>query len=143
MGNANGGYLPAIAARAPSEAADGRIPASITAHFLAPGRPGPVGVDTYVEKRGRRFTTVSAKMADETRPVLAMLGSFADRDTDSHPVTTQPRAHRCRRGGGLARVTLCWWDPNALLGAPNPESRNFGDLPNNYSEGGTTDDVKR
>ena len=73
----------------------------ITAHFLAPGRPAPVGVDRYVEKRGRRFTTVSAKLADETRPVLAMLGSFADRDTDSHPVTTQPRARRCRGGVGL------------------------------------------
>lgn len=86
-GNANGGYLLAIAARAASQAAGGRMPASVTAHFLAPGRPGRVSIDTCVEKQGRRFTTVSAKMADESRPVLAMLGSFAGRDTDLHPVT--------------------------------------------------------
>lgn len=86
-GNANGGYLLAIAARAGSEAAGGRIPVSITAHFLAPGRPGPVSIDTRVEKKGRRFTTVSATMADESRPVLAMLGSFADSDADLNPAT--------------------------------------------------------
>ena len=87
VGNANGGYLMALAARASSEAAGGRIPTSITAHFLAPGRPGPVSIETCVEKRGSRFTTVRATMVDESRPVLAMLGSFADRREDSHPVT--------------------------------------------------------
>lgn len=86
-GNANGGYLLAIAARAASQAAGQRIPASITAHFLAPGRPGSVTIRTSVEKKGRRFTTVSATMSDETRPVLAILGSFAERTTEPHPVT--------------------------------------------------------
>lgn len=87
LGNANGGYLLALAARAASEAAGGRTPASVTGHFLAPGRPGRVIIDTRVEKKGRRFTTVSATMADESRPLLAMLGSFADSDPDPHPAT--------------------------------------------------------
>lgn len=87
VGNANGGYLLALAARASSEAASGRIPTSITAHFLAPGRPGPVSIDTRVEKKGRRFTTVSATMTDESRPVVATLGSFAESREQSHPVT--------------------------------------------------------
>ncbi len=44
---------------------------------------------------------------------------------------------------GPVRVTLCWWHPNGILRAPNPESRNFRDLTHNYSEGGTTNNVKR
>ena len=87
LGNANGGYLLAIAARAASETAGGRLPASITAHFLSPGRPGPAIIDTRIEKAGRRFTTVSATMADESRPMLAMLGSFVDIDMEPHPLT--------------------------------------------------------
>ena len=52
FGVANGGYLMAIAARAMSEAAGGRLPVSLTAHFTRPisagavtgvGRPGEGG----------------------------------------------------------------------------------------------------
>lgn len=39
-GNANGGYLLSIAARALADAAGYPHPASITSHYLAPGRPG-------------------------------------------------------------------------------------------------------
>ena len=35
-GNANGGYLMAIAARAASDAAGGRTPVTLTAHFIEP-----------------------------------------------------------------------------------------------------------
>lgn len=76
VGNANGGYLLAIAARAASQATGGLCPATVTAHFLNPGSPGPVTVDTMIEKKGSRFTTVRATLSDEKRPVLAMLGSF-------------------------------------------------------------------
>ena len=78
VGNANGGYLLAIVARAASLAADGRLPASVTAHYLAPGKPGPVTIDTEIQKRGRRFSTVRATMADAERPLVALLGSFRD-----------------------------------------------------------------
>ena len=77
MGNANGGYLLALVSRAAAAAAEDRVPASVTAHYLAPGKPGPVTIETNVEKTGRRFTTVRATMSDESRPVLTMLGSFA------------------------------------------------------------------
>ncbi len=86
LGNANGGYLLAVAARAASEAAEGRLPVSITGHFLAPGRPGPVTLTTHIEKRGRRYTTVRATMSDATKHVLSVLGSFADLPDEEHPV---------------------------------------------------------
>lgn len=87
VGNANGGYLLAIAARAAAEAAGGRRPVSITGHFLAPGRPGPIQIDTEIERTGRRITTVRATMRDETRALLAVLGSFAAGESDPHPIT--------------------------------------------------------
>lgn len=78
VGNANGGYLLAIAARAASQAAGGLKPATVTAHFLAPGQPGPVIIETHIEKEGRRFTTVRATLADSNRPLVSILGSFTD-----------------------------------------------------------------
>jgi len=50
-------------------AATGRPdPVSITAHFLAPGKAGPVTVSTDVMKVGRRFSTASAVVASTERP---------------------------------------------------------------------------
>lgn len=80
LGNANGGYLLAIATRAASMAAGGRFPATVTAHFVAPGKPGPVTMSTTVVKAGRRFTTVQGTLADEARPLLALAGSFGESD---------------------------------------------------------------
>jgi acyl-CoA thioesterase len=77
-GNANGGYLLAIAARALVRSTGRPDPVSVTAHYLAPGRPGPVEVDTSVVKEGRRFATATATLRDADRPVLAVLGTFGD-----------------------------------------------------------------
>ena len=86
VGNANGGYLLAIASRAASQSVDGLVPASVTAHYLAPGKPGRVTVDTKVEKRGKQFSTVRATMHDNARPVLALLGSFTTVAQEEHSV---------------------------------------------------------
>jgi acyl-CoA thioesterase len=77
-GNADGGYTLAIAARAAVEAAERPDPVTVTAHYLAPGRPGPVTVDTQVIRRGGRFTTVAAILASADRPLLALLGTFGE-----------------------------------------------------------------
>ena len=63
-GNANGGYLLAIAARAMAGTADRPDPVTLTAHYLSPGRPGPVEVQAQVVKAGKRFTTVQATRAN-------------------------------------------------------------------------------
>lgn len=78
-GNANGGYVIALAARAMADAV-GRPPLSITAHYLSPGRPGPVVIDVDVVRSGRRMATVSARVRSEQAAVLALLGTFADQD---------------------------------------------------------------
>ena len=78
MGNANGGYLLAMAARAMRGETEQPDPVSITAHYLAPGRPGPVDIATRLVRAGRRFATVEATMTAEGRPTLALLGMFGD-----------------------------------------------------------------
>lgn len=77
-GNANGGYLLAIAARGMAAAAGRPDPVTLTAHYLAPARPGPVEVATEVVKSGKRFTTVQATLLGADRPLLAVLGTFGD-----------------------------------------------------------------
>jgi len=76
LGNADGGYMMAIAARAASLAADRPDPVTVTAHFLRPGTPGPVEVTTDVVKQGRRFATVSATLGRDGTPLVRMLGTF-------------------------------------------------------------------
>ena len=84
-GNANGGYLLTLATRALAEAAGRPDPATVTAHFLAPGRAGPVTVDAAVVRTGRRFATATGTMHDGNRPLLAVLGSFTELRADEGP----------------------------------------------------------
>jgi hypothetical protein len=77
-GNANGGYLAALAT-SHMRAVSGRPdPISVSAHYLAPGSPGPVQIDTSIVKQGKRFTTVRATMHRDGRPILELLGAFGD-----------------------------------------------------------------
>ena len=75
-GNANGGYLLAIAGRAMREASGRPDPVTLTAHYLLPGRPGAAAVHTEVVKRGRLFTTVTGALAADGKRVLQAIGTF-------------------------------------------------------------------
>ena len=77
VGNVNGGYMMAIAARAAAEVSGRSAPVTMTAHFLAPGREGPVGVTAEVLKAGKRYSTVSAALTTD-RPLLVALGTFRE-----------------------------------------------------------------
>jgi len=77
-GNANGGYLLALAANGLRLVAGRPDPISITAHFLAPGLPGDASVAGTVVKAGRRFTTVSGSLEANGRTVVQVLGTFGD-----------------------------------------------------------------
>jgi acyl-CoA thioesterase len=78
-GNANGGYVLALAVRAMTQASGRPHPITVTAHFLAPGRPGPVVMTTEVVKSGRRFTTVTgALVGADGRELVRVLGSFGE-----------------------------------------------------------------
>ena len=92
-GNANGGYLMALAARHMLAVSGRPHPVSLTGHYLAPGRPGPVQVDATVVKAGRRFATVSAQLRSGDKPLLQLLGAFGDMSGDEsfeHVASTPP-----------------------------------------------------
>jgi acyl-coenzyme A thioesterase PaaI-like protein len=78
-GNANGGYLMAIAARA-MQAALGRPTLTLTAHFLAPGSPGPCEVVVAPVRSGRRLATATASLRQGERELLRLLGTFGSPD---------------------------------------------------------------
>ncbi len=80
LGNADGGYLMAIAGRVGAEATGRADPVTITCHYLSPARPGPVVIDARVVRAGRRFSTVHATMSSEGRGLLTVLGTYADLD---------------------------------------------------------------
>jgi len=83
LGNTNGGYLMAMAARAMADAA-GRPPLTMTAHFLSPGAVGPHVVEVNEVRSGRRFATMTGSVVNvETgREVIRVLGTFGHHDTD-------------------------------------------------------------
>ena len=77
-GNANGGYLLAMAGRALSRATGRPDPVTVTGHFTSPGQAGPVEIVTDVVKQGRRFATGRATMISQGRPLLSVVGTFGD-----------------------------------------------------------------
>lgn len=77
-GNANGGYLLGLTARAMREASGCPDPVTVTAHYLRPGKPGKVEVTCEVVKQGRRFTTVDARLTSDAGPLIQVLGTFGD-----------------------------------------------------------------
>lgn len=86
VGNANGGYLLAIGARAMARAAAQPHPISVTAHYLSPGRPGPITIDPQIIKAGKRLTTVRATLVGPEKPLIELLGSFSDLKQFEGPV---------------------------------------------------------
>jgi len=76
-GNANGGYLMAIAGRAMADAM-GRPPVTLTAHYLRPAPSGPCTVDVEVVRSGRRFATATASLTMASGEIIRLLGTFGE-----------------------------------------------------------------
>ena len=74
-GNANGGYVLAIAGRAMT-AAMGRPPLTVTAHYLAPAPPGPCEVIVTTVRPGGRLATCTASLVQSGRELIRVLGTF-------------------------------------------------------------------
>ena len=85
-GNANGGYLLAIAARAVTVATGRPDPVTITAHYLAPGHPGPATVTVDVLRAGGRHSTAFFTLAAEERTLLAGIATTTELHTDLGPL---------------------------------------------------------
>jgi acyl-coenzyme A thioesterase PaaI-like protein len=77
-GNANGGYLLVLAARAMALATGSPDPVSVTAHYLRPGKAGPVRLEAEAVRVGRRFATATALLLAGETPLLQTVGSFGD-----------------------------------------------------------------
>lgn len=117
-GNANGGYLIALAARAMADAV-GRPPLSITAHYLSPGKVGPVEIAVDTVRAGRRLAVVRSTVRSSDAEVITVLGTFGDQP--------EPGA------AGPSVVTAAPPDlppiDECLVGGPPPEAgeSGFGD----------------
>lgn len=78
MGNVNGGALLAVAAAGLRRIAGRPDPITLTAHYLAPGRPGDVEVTGQVAKAGRQFAVVNGSLRQGGRDLLQVMGTFGD-----------------------------------------------------------------
>ena len=109
-GNANGGYLLAIAGRALLAATDRPDPVTVTAHYLSPGRTGPLDIRTTVLRSGRRFSDALAVVAGSGTTVLSVLGTFGDLAEDVGDVLVDgappdlPEPDDCMAGRDSDRV---------------------------------------
>lgn len=74
----NGGYLMALAARAMAERAERPDPVTVTAHFLTPPELGPLEVITEMIREGGRHRTVAARVLQDGRECVRLLGTFGD-----------------------------------------------------------------
>jgi hypothetical protein len=74
-GNANGGYVLAIAGRAMA-AAMARPPLSVTAHYLAPAPAGLCEVEVTTVRPGGRLGTCTAALRQGERELIRVLGTF-------------------------------------------------------------------
>lgn len=83
FGNANGGYLMAIAARAMATIAERPHPVTVTAHYLNPVQPGRVTIGTNLLKSGKRFATVQARINSPAGPLVAVQGTFGTLEPSS------------------------------------------------------------
>ena len=108
----NGGYLMAIGARAMALRAERPDPVTLTAHFLAPPELGPLDVVTEMVREGGRHRTVAARLVQDGRECVRLLGAFGDLDRADGPtrVLREPPP----------------WPPVASL--PNPMD-GLGDFP--------------
>ncbi|GGI09147.1 thioesterase family protein [Egicoccus halophilus] len=77
-GAPNGGYVLALTARAMREPVPHPDPVTITGHFLAPTVPGEVDLEVEVIRRGRRHSTVQARLRQDGRETLRALATFGD-----------------------------------------------------------------
>lgn len=93
-GNANGGYLVALALRTLGEGIAHPDPVSVATFFQRPGVPGPAEVHTEIVREGRRLSTGEARLYQQGKEVVRTLAHFGDLRASSgpeHTLTTGPQ----------------------------------------------------
>ncbi len=76
----NGGYVAAIVLRALQASVNDetRHPRSLTVHYTAPPKEGPIEVHTTIERQGRSITTATARLVQDGRVCAFAIGAFSD-----------------------------------------------------------------
>jgi acyl-CoA thioesterase len=77
-GNANGGYLLAMVARAVAESTGKPDPVVLSAHFLAPGSAGPVTISVDTVRVGGRHATAVATMRSSDVALIVAVATTTD-----------------------------------------------------------------
>lgn len=104
FGNANGGYLLAIMARAALHAGGRAFPYVVSASYLRPGREGPAQVNVEVLRSGKTASHVRVVLAQAGGPAIDATMVLGDEPT-----------------GTLARADLVALPPPPELCAPGEE----------------------
>ena len=75
----HGGYIAAMLLRALIEAVDddSRTPRSLTIHYTRAPEPGPIGIETTLERQGRSLSTLSARMIQGAKTTALALAAFS------------------------------------------------------------------
>lgn len=91
LGNANGGYLLAVAGRALTTALDRPDVISMTTHYLRPAQPGPVTIHVDELKAGKRFATgnLTMRRADDGANIIASIGTVGNLDEPASAADAQ------------------------------------------------------
>jgi acyl-CoA thioesterase len=88
-GNANGGYLLAIAARAVTVATGRPDPVTITGHFLAPGTRGPATVAVDIVRAGGRHSTAQFSLLAGDHTALVGVATTTELHSDAGPTRVE------------------------------------------------------
>lgn len=85
VGNTNGGYMMAMFARAALESSGRKDIISVSAHFLSPGRVGPVTARVEPIKQGKRFATSRVDLLSPDKTLLSGTVITGDLDDGEGP----------------------------------------------------------
>ncbi len=137
-GNANGGYLLAIASAAMCAATGRSLPVAVSCHYLGPVNDADVVIETSVVKSGKTFATAHATMRAGDRVIVDAIGTCGDalpagaqrhatRGAPSMPsfADSAPRPTTSAGMPGLMRnvdVRLHPHDTGFALGAPSGDA---------------------
>ena len=112
-GNANGGYLMAIAGRAMAETA-GRPPLTLTAHYLKPAPAGPCEVEVDMVRAGRRLATATGSLRMGDTEIIRLLGTFGEQ-TPGGPAYTREEPVDLPRVRGQCRAAASTEGPKPAM----------------------------
>ena len=85
-GYAHGGYLMSVALASAAKVSPQPDAITMSAHFVRPGRLGPVTIPTNLIKSGRSLATVGADIVQDDKVVVATITTFGDLSSASDVV---------------------------------------------------------